>query len=179
MKNNITINKEWGFYGTIKNQFEVPRDAIAAWNLMVCQLGNLYPNKTNEEIIEFLNSTVGRHLADYLADRMNGGGIGKLSDIIIRLNLLTMGKWWDSFNGKDSRQPKPSMLLLYRNALAHIMKNKTIKQEIDIMLGINKTSLWPNADAWLKCDYTTAEEIKYMWMHLQSKFPKEIANYKN
>ena len=50
------INKQFGFYGTINNRFDED-STKRIWDVTVKKLVEMYRNKTEDEIIDFLNST--------------------------------------------------------------------------------------------------------------------------
>ncbi len=174
-----TIVKELGFYGTIREQMDSFQEANTAWNLMAHKLMMLYKDKTFEELVEFLNSSIGRQLAEHLISILHHKGIAPLSARIVGLNHLSMEQWWDCYNKKSTEPPQASMHLLYRNALARIMQNETVLKEMENTLECGKGSLWQDAESWLWSCFTTTEEMKQMWAYLQSKFTAEMSEHSN
>jgi hypothetical protein len=63
----ISQNKEWGFYGTVKSNFDLTDPMVdQIWDYMVNILRNASPHTNELKIEEFLDSVPGRHLADEL-----------------------------------------------------------------------------------------------------------------
>ena len=63
-----TINKQHGLYGALVAHYASPDHRNAIWDVTVKRLGQLCPEKSADEILEFLNGRAGRHLADEILD---------------------------------------------------------------------------------------------------------------
>ena len=85
----VEINKKFGFYGTINNSFNAI-DTQKIWDVVTQKLEEIYPNKTEDEIFEFLNAKTGRHFADELLDAPEEIPINVLMMKIAMLNKLKM-----------------------------------------------------------------------------------------
>ena len=64
MHNMTAINKHHGFYGALATRYASPDHRNAIWDITVKRLGQINPEKSADEILEFLNGRAGRHLAD-------------------------------------------------------------------------------------------------------------------
>lgn len=85
MHNMTAINKQHGFYGALAARYASPGHRNAIWDITVKRLGKIHPEKSADEILEFLNGRAGRHLADEIFD-----GPGTLSYGVAMLNKLKM-----------------------------------------------------------------------------------------
>jgi hypothetical protein len=94
-----TQNPKWGFYGTTKTATGAnDADTTKVWNAMVKKIKSLYPAQKDAEIVQFLDSRVGRHLADFVASK----GLFDVSAIlkfIPSINKSEMEKWYKYYNG--------------------------------------------------------------------------------
>ena len=50
-----TINKQHGFYGALAAHYASPDHRNAIWDVTVKRLGQICPEKSADEILEFLN----------------------------------------------------------------------------------------------------------------------------
>jgi hypothetical protein len=66
MTTNNTANTAWGFWGTMGQQ------ADAAWPLACAAIAKAV-GESLEDVRDFLDSSHGRHFADGVKDRINGG----------------------------------------------------------------------------------------------------------
>ena len=50
-----TVNKQHGFYGALAAHYASPDHRNAIWDVTVKRLGQIHPEKSADEILEFLN----------------------------------------------------------------------------------------------------------------------------
>ena len=81
-----SVNKQFGFYGTVNNEFD-DETTERIWNLMMTKLKEMYPNKSEDELVEFLDSRTGRHFADDLLSDPQGITMGVL---MLKIAMLTI-----------------------------------------------------------------------------------------
>ena len=161
------INKQFGFYGTIKNQFN-QEDTKKVWDLMVKKLTEIYPEKPQEEIIDMLNARTGRQLADEIIDEH----IGKVMMQIALLNKLKMAKWW-AYHYDIGPVPAPvNKKMLYKTAIKGQMKKAWVKDLMKDVLGCNHDRVWYDPELWVNADSTTTQELETMWAYIQVELTK-------
>jgi hypothetical protein len=94
-----TQNTDWGFYGTINTAIgfkEKTTDKI--WNAMAGKIKALYPQCTDEQAVDFLDSRIGRHLADDIGVNIGNRKSTKILLAIKNMPTEYMGKWWQYYN---------------------------------------------------------------------------------
>ena len=62
------INKEFGFYGTVKHKFNDPEHVEVIIYTAIRRIQQIAPELTILDITMMLNGRTGRHLADELLD---------------------------------------------------------------------------------------------------------------
>ena len=87
-----TINKQHGFYGALAAHYGNPDHRNAIWDITVKRLGQILPEKSADEILEFLNGRAGRHLADEIFDGPGTLSYGVAMLRVAMLNKLKMAK---------------------------------------------------------------------------------------
>ncbi len=177
MKKQIEINKDWGFWGTVTNYAETEQQVQDIWDATLARLGELYPQKKDNEIIEFLNSRSGRHFADSLLDNKSGFHLGLTMMKIALLNKIKMLPWWNHYNDVPTIQStKTNEILLYKSALRGVMNIPKIDALMRDMTGCNvRTPFWEHPEQWVNSVNTTIQELKNMWSIIQ----KELENADN
>jgi len=165
------INKQFGFYGTINNQFDED-STKRIWDVTVKKLVEMYRNKTEDEIIDFLNSTTGRHFADELLDEPEDVlTMGYIMVKIAMLNKLKLAPWWAYHN-----DIKPTAVIdripLYKAAIKYEMRKKKIRELVASCVGCGAGQVWETPEMWLESENTTANELVIMWGYIQEKLNK-------
>lgn len=165
------INKKFGFYGTIRNQFDED-STKRIFDVTVKKLTEMYPNKTQDEIIEFLNAKAGRHFADELLDEpTNVLTMGYIMIKIALLNKLKMAPWWSYYY-----DVRPIAVIdrvpLYKAAIKHEMRKKNIRDLVSVTVGCGVGNVYETPEIWLESDHTTVKELIIMWGYIQERLTK-------
>lgn len=164
-------NKEWGFWGTIKQAAKTDEQITNLFNITLCRLRELYPDKGDDFFVEFLNSRAGRHFADYLLDNPGRFNFGVVAMKIAMLNKVSMKQWltcyWLGAPGQVGTVNRP---LLYRAALRSMMQFPDIYEKMRDMVGCNlEKPVWETPEQWIDSENVTAEELKTLWLEIQDK----------
>lgn len=165
------INKKFGFYGTIRCSFD-EKETNTIWDTTINRLNGLYTNKTENEIIEMLNSKAGRYLADELLDSPEPKILGLVMIKIAMLNRLKLADYWAAFYDYTPILAPMNEQLLYKTALNAEMKKKDIKELMAHILGCKTDAVWNTPKTWLDSEFTTTRELKIMWGYIQEKLTK-------
>ena len=168
----VEINKKFGFYGTINNSFNAI-DTQKIWDVVTQKLEEIYPNKTEDEIFEFLNAKTGRHFADELLDAPEEIPINVLMMKIAMLNKLKMAKWWAYHNGIRIAFAMLDQRELFKAAIRNEMLKRQIKELVISVVGCGPGKIWPTPETWLESEHTTTEEMHFMWGYIQDKLHKK------
>jgi len=166
-----SVNKKFGFYGTVNNEFD-DETTERIWNLMMTKLKEMYPNKPEDELVEFLDSRVGRHFADDLLSNPQGITMPVLMLKIAMLNKLKMAQWWGYYNGITPAVAVLDKNMLFRSAIKHEMRKKGIRKLIEDVVGCGIDKVWSTPEMWLDADSTTTEELQIMWGYIQERLTK-------
>ena len=167
------INKEFGYYGTMSKWFEDQHQLDSIWDVTVKRLQQLYPNKTNEEIMELLNSATGRHLADEILDGPASITYAIAMMKIAMLTKIRMGKWWAYHYNVIPVLPPIDKRELYKSAIKNEMRKRYVKDLMIEIIGCNFADVWQTPEMWLNADYTTTKELEIMWGYIQEKLSKK------
>ncbi len=100
-----TINKQHGFYGALAAHYGSTDHRNAIWDITVKRLGQIHPEKSADEILEFLNGRAGRHLADEIFDGVGSLSYGVAMLRVAMLNKLKMAKWWGRITTAQRHAP--------------------------------------------------------------------------
>lgn len=165
------INKKFGFYGTINNRFD--KDSTERiWGVTVKKLREMYPNKTEDEIIEFLNDKAGRHFADELLDEPEGVlTMGYIMVKVAMLNKLKMAPWW-SYHHDIKPVAVIDRVPLFKAAIKNEMRKKSIRELVASVVGCGTDQVWATPEIWLESEHTTVNELIIMWGYIQEKLNK-------
>ena len=165
------INKKFGFYGTINNRFD--KDSTERiWDVTVKKLCEMYPNKTEDEIIEFLNGRAGRHFADELLDEPEGVlTMGYIMVKVAMLNKLKMAPWW-SYHHDIKPVAVVDRVPLFKAAIKYEMRKKSIRELVESVVGCGTDQVWATPEIWLESEHTTVNELIIMWGYIQEKLNK-------
>ena len=165
------INKKFGFYGTINNRFD--KDSTERiWDVTVKKLREMYPNKTEDEIIEFLNDKAGRHFADELLDEPEDVlTMGYIMVKIAMLNKLKMAPWW-SYHHDIKPVAVIDRMPLFKAAIKNEMRKKKIRELVASCVGCGVGQVWETPEIWLESEHTTVSELIIMWGYIQEKLNK-------
>lgn len=158
-----TINKRHGFYGAMAAHFGSLNHRNAIWDVMVLRLGQIHPEKSADEILEFLNGRAGRHLADEIFDGLGTPSYGVAMLHIAMLNRLKMAKWWAYHSGTATRPIVIDKRTLFRSAIKNEMRNKHIRALTENALAYAQDDIWQTPVMWLKSDLTGLDELEMMW----------------
>ena len=127
-----TINKQHGFYGALAAHYDSPDHRNAIWDITVKRLGQIHPEKSADEILEFLNGPAGNIF--YL--------IGVCNRLVRELGVLVQLKreYETEINSANDYQSPPDhhakmvwhcvcgitpkTILIYGNLFIRIQKNK-------------------------------------------------------
>lgn len=167
----IEINKEFGFYGTIKNSFD-EESTNNIWDVMVKRLVGLYPEKTEDEIIEFLNSKAGRHLADQMLDGPEPKTLGVVMIKIAMLHKLKLAEFWSLHTGDALTQPFIDKRLLYKAAIHYEMRKPKVQDLIRKIIGCENNTVYATPGIWLNSEHTSVRELETMWGYIQERLTK-------
>ena len=126
-----TINKQHGFYGALAGHYDSPDHRNAIWDETVKRLGQIHPEKSADEILEFLNGRAGRHMADEILDGPGTLSYGVAMLRVAMLNKLKMTKWWAYHTGTTSRPIPVDKRVLYRSAIKNEMRNRRIRKLVE------------------------------------------------
>ena len=165
------INKKFGFYGTINNRFD--KDSTERiWDVTVKKLCEMYSNKTEDEIIEFLNARTGRHFADELLDEPEDVlTMGYIMVKIALLNKLKMAPWW-SYHYDVKPVAVIDRVPLFKAAIKHEMRKKSIRDLVATTVGCGAGQVYETPEIWLESEHTTVKELIIMWGFIQEKITK-------
>lgn len=167
------INKKFGFYGTIRNLFNAD-STNRIWDVMVKKLTEMYPDKTRDEIIDFLNARTGRHFADELLDEPEDVlTMGYIMVKIALLNKLKMAPWW-SYHYDVKPVAVIDRMPLYKAAIKHEMRKKSIRDLVAATVGCGAGQVYETPEIWLESEHTTVNELIIMWGFIQEKLTKGI-----
>ena len=169
MSKNIEINKKFGFWGTIKIYAETEKITRNIWMLALKRIKGLYPEKTEEEIVDFLNSRYGRHFADSLVDAAGDFNLGLLMMRIAMLNKIKFSDWWAWYYGVARPKLPIDSAYLYRTAIKAVLVREDVQKEIKQLLNCEKDPVWKDPETWLYSEFTTANDLEKMWAYLQQK----------
>ena len=173
-----SVNKQFGFYGTVNNEFD-DETTERIWNLMMTKLKEMYPNKQEDELVEFLDSRVGRHFADDLLSDPKGITMGVLMLKIAMLNKLKMAPWWGYYNGITPAVAVLDKSVLFRSAIKHEMRKKEIRELVATVVGCGMDKVWQTPEMWLDSENTTTQEMHLMWGYIQDKLNKRTKHGNN
>lgn len=165
------INKQFGFYGTIKNYFDT-KATKQIWNLMISKMTEMYPKKTEDEILEFLNARTGRHFAGELLDIPDPENMGMVMMKIALLNKLKMAKWWAYHNDIPIAMSMVDKRILLKTAIKSELRKKDIRKLAEDVIGCGIDKVWSTPEMWLDAESTTTEELQIMWGYIQEKITK-------
>lgn len=173
----VEINKKFGFYGTMKNFFD-SKATKHIWDVMISKMTEMYPNKTEDEIVEFLNARTGRHFAEELLDIDGTANMGMIMMQIAMLNKLKMAKWWAYHNDIPVVMSTLNKRVLFKTAIKSAMRKKDIRKLVEDTVGCGIDQVWSTPEMWLNAESTTIEELQIMWGYIQDKLTKG-PNYGN
>jgi hypothetical protein len=165
------INKEYGFYGTVKNSFD-EQSTNNIWDVIVKRLIELYPEKTEENILEFLNGKAGRHLADTLLDVPEPRMLGLVMMKIAMLHRLKLAEFWNFHTGETITQQPIDKRLLYKAAIHYEMRKPNVQELIRKIIGCENNTVYDTPGKWINSEYTTIKELESMWGYIQERLNK-------
>ena len=173
-----SVNKQFGFYGTVNNELD-DETTERIWNLMMTKLKEMYPNKSEDELVEFLDSRTGRHFADDLLSDPQGITMGVLMLKIAMLNKLKMAPWWGYYNGITPAVAVLDKSILFRSAIKHEMRKKEIRELVASVVGCGLDKVWQTPEMWLESENTTTQEMHLMWGYIQDVLNKRTKHGHN
>ena len=174
-----TINKQHGFYGALAAHYGSPDHRNAIWGITVKRLGQIHPEKSADEILEFLNGRAGRHLADEIFDGPGTLSYGVAMLRVAMLNKLKMAKWWAYHTGTTPRSITVDRRMLYRSAIKNEMRNRCIRKLVEGALACAQDDVWQTPEMWLKSDLTGLDELELMWTQIQQELKTKGAAHEN
>ncbi len=168
-----TKNKQYGFYGVI-NCFFDDESTQNIWTLMTKKLQELYPNKTEEELVSFLEARPGRHFAHQLLGDSKETSLGAAMLKIALLKQIDLSSSWMYYHmGCDDPAPVNKQSV-YKNAIECHIKKPHIKQLMFDLLEYQNNSTTQDLKTWLEAESTTAQDLEVMWWQIQEKLTKRI-----
>lgn len=167
----VDINKEHGFYGTVKSSFD-EQATKNIWDVMVKRLVELYPEKTENDILDFLNGRAGRHLADRLLDVPEPGMLGLVLMKIAMLHKLKLAEFWDFHTDNTVKQQPIDKRLLYKAAIHYEMRKPNVQELIRKIIGCDNNTVYDTPGKWINSEYTTIKELETMWGYIQERLTK-------
>lgn len=170
----IEINKDFGYYGTMHNWFDDEQHVDSIWDVTVKRLQQLYPEKSEEDIIEFLNCSAGRHLAEEIIDGPASITYAIAMMKIALLNKIKLGRWWAFHYNIIPVLPPIDKKALYISAIKNEMRKKYVRELMIDVIGCNNDDVWQTPEMWLKADDTTAKDLEIMWGYIQEKLSKRV-----
>ena len=163
----VDINKEHGFYGTVKCSFD-EQATKNIWDVMVKRLVELYPEKTENDILDLLNGRAGRHFADELLDMPGETSMTLVLMRIALLSRLSLRKWIFFKEELAEVLPPVNIKMVYRSAIKlKMMEKESINRLVKKELGCAFDSIWPSADLWLNAENVPLKELETMWQLIQ------------
>jgi len=145
-------NLEWGFFGTIKTNLEISAPSVEKlWGQMVEKIRQLYPSMTDAQIVEFLDSRVGRHLADSIHEK----SISAIAGRIDRLTRIEFDRWFDWYNDKPVSRVIPTKSLL-DTALSYELSTDEGRDAVIAAMGVDPEAVVE----WLEAPERTKNDIK-------------------
>lgn len=164
----MEINKKYGFYGAMRSRFSREIELERIWETTLARLTQMYPEKTQDDIITFLNSTAGRHLADELMD-FNGPMFSVVMLRIAMLNKLSMMQWWAYYQGVAPVPAPLNKRLLYKSAIKHAMRKKNVKKLMLDLLNCKNDMVWKNVEMWVDSDSVKTTDLELIWRYIQQE----------
>ena len=163
------INKEFGFYGTVKCKFDDPEHVEMIMYTAIRRIQQIIPELTALDITMMLNSRTGRHLADELLDIP-----GEITPALILMriamwNKLSVKKWLMHYNELALVLPTIDKRMLYVSAIKNEMKKKSIRKLMIEEIGCNENSAWPEPETWINAENVPTKELEMMWQYIQQK----------
>ena len=169
MNTNIEINKKFGFWGTIQIYAKTEERTRNIWDLVLKRIKDLYSEKTEKEIVNFLNSRYGRHFADSLIDTADNFNLGLIMMRIAMLNKIKLSDWWAWYHGVTRPKLPIDSAYLYITAIKAVIAREDVQKEIKLLLNCAKDPIWKDPETWLYSEFTTANDLEKMWAYLQQK----------
>lgn len=169
----MQINKDYGYYGTMNNWFDDQKHVDSIWDVTVKRLAQLYPDKTEDEIIEFLNASAGRHLADEIIDGPASITYAIAMMKVAMLTKIRLGKWWAYHYNVIPVLPPIDKRILYISAIKNEMHKKYVKELMIDAIGCKDDDVWQSPEMWLNADNTTTKELEIMWGYIQEMLKKK------
>jgi len=171
MENQIVINKQFGFWGTLKCHAKDTKELTDIWNAITVKLMELYPEKTEQDIVDFLNSRCGRHFADNLLDNPSGFIYNLILIKITMLNKIKMNPWMmATCTGIFAHPGIVNERPLYMAALKSVKNNKKARAIMCDMIGCNTACpFWSTPEQWLESENVSTQELKDLWAIIQAK----------
>ena len=166
-----TSNKEFGFYG-VMNCFFDGESTENIWILMMKKLKDLYPYKTDDDLVKFLDSRPGRHLAHDLLGDSKEISLGTLMVKIALLNQTELSTSWLYYHMGNPIPAPVNKKFVYKNAIECHIKKPDIKKLMFDLLEYQDTNTQQDLKAWLEADSTTAQELEIMWGQIHEKLSK-------
>ena len=163
------INKEFGFYGTVKCKFDDPEHVEMIMFTAIRRIQQIIPELTALDITMMLNSRTGRHLADELLDIP-----GEITPALILMriamwNKLSVKKWLMHYNELALVLPTIDKRMLYVSAIKNEMKKKSIRKLMIEEIGCDENSAWPEPETWINAENVPTKELEMMWLYIQQK----------
>ena len=168
-----TIKKESVLYKTLTKSINNPKDVNAVCTAIIKRIGELYPGKKEQEIVELLNSTVARDFVDRLKCGLQIITKDSLQTRVEWLNQLTFDKYWTWFKDGKCPERKINAGLLYKYAIKSQINKKKPRELMIRLLGCGPDQIWKTPEAWLNSFTTPTYELETMWENIQ-KLLKDI-----
>ena len=161
------VNTEFGFYGAIKSRFDEQEQIENIWFTVFQRIRQICPELTNKKIKDLLNSKIGRHFADELLDMPGDITMATVLMRIAMLNKLSMRKWLVYQGGYALVMEPVDNRMLFKSAIKHEMRKKSIRNLMIDMIGCKDDAIWPDPETWINADNIPTSELKSMWQYIQ------------
>lgn len=164
----VEINKQYGFYGAMRNQFQDEFELKTIWKTILTRLTQMYPEKTQDDIVAFLNSKAGRHLADEILDCPDQMYAIVMLRIAMLSKLSTL-KWWAYYHDVAPVPEPVNKRLLYQSAIKHAMRKKNIRKLMLDLLDCKRDMIWKDVKTWVDSQFVKEQELELIWTYIQQK----------
>ncbi len=139
------INTEYGFWGTMANHIDNDADLKQIWDSAVRKILQTKSKADTSYACEFLNSRVGRHLADSLIDVSKETTTAGMVAEIIKLTTYKMAVWHDWFADRPVLKHPCNMRIIYISAIRGAIMGDAAKSKLTAALGDG----WASIEHWM------------------------------
>lgn len=172
-------NKKTGYYKILKKQYGETKQADAIWEVTKKRLQQSYPEKSEKEILAFMNSESGMRLATEILDGPGGITYAIAMMRVALLSKMKLARWWAYYYGVSPAPAPINRKMLYKSAIRNEMRIEAVRDLMINILGCKYDTIWPDPETWLDSPHTTEEELQLMWSYIQEVLCKGTTDNHN